>query len=264
LLEVEEDNPIRLLPEVFQEEDTWAYDSNGSERPTNMLQNFLFIIQAMLSGVGRHVDDMHRYVTPEGAPTQFLPWMLKLMPLEFDAGWSEDRMRQILRGAPALLRKRGTKEGLIAMIELYAGVKAQVSENAWPHKGVCIGNGYIGESAIVSTVPSSDDAFTIELLSDEELSREQMERILRLVDAEKPLHLRASVIQRRTKVPVTSNKDRIGIDYIVGKSNVSGPIVTRPARIGIRDGRTEIPLQEKIRATGGPIPTSDLNEEIER
>lgn len=264
LLEIEEDNPIRHLPEVYQEEDTWAYDSVGAERPPHMLRSFLFIIQALLSGIGQHTENMHRYVTPEGAPPQFLPWLLKLMPLEFDASWSEERMRQILRDAPQLLRKRGTKEGLIAMIELYAGVKASIAENAWPHKGVCVGLGGIGESAIVSTVPSSDDAFTIELVTDEELSREQMERILRLVDAEKPLHLRASVVQRRSKKPATGSKDRVGIDHVVGVSRISGPVITEPARLGVRTGFSEIPLQEKIRATGGPILNSELNEEIEQ
>jgi phage tail-like protein len=232
-LAVEDDNPIRLLPEVFHDEDQKPIDSTGGERPPNMLRNFLFIIQQMLSGIERQLTHMDRQLSPEGASESFLPWLCGLVPMEFDAGWTTDRVRQVLRDAPKLLAKRGSAEGLAEMIELHAGIKVKVHENAWPQRGYVIGATRIGETAIVSTVPGPDDAFYIELISDEPISRAQLERILRLVDSEKPVHLRTMVVQPRQAKPKQGVGSAIGFDFVVGASQIAGPVVTPPARIGV-------------------------------
>lgn len=265
LIEVQEDNAIRMLPEVFQEEDTWEHDIHGTERPPHMLRNFLFIIQHMMGKVGRQIRTMHLQLTAEGAQPEFLPWLLSLAPIELDSSWSEAQMRQVLRDAPALLRLRGTPQGVVAMIELYTGVKARVNENSWPHRGNCIGVTRIAHSAIVSTVPSSDDSFTVEILPDQEVSREQLERILRIIDTEKPSHLRASVIQAPRTIPPETGMACIGFDFVVGVALIAGPVVTPHARISSREGLSSISIQELIRASGGPVDEHGLkNEEIER
>ncbi|MFM7204854.1 MAG: phage tail protein [Myxococcota bacterium] len=250
-LEVEEDNPIRFLPEVFQEEDTQEIDSNGSDRPVNMLQNYLYIIQWGMTRLDRAVRTMHRQLTPEGASAGFLPWLLGLIPMELDASWSEDRMRQVLRDAPRLLRLRGTADGLVELIELYTGIKVRVLENAWPHRGFVIGRARVNNHAIVSTVPDSDSGFTIEILANQDVSPEQLERILRIVDAEKPVQLRASVVQAERTLPLSSGGIPIGRQFVVGKSTVAGPVISSPARLAANVTSISISEQEKFRARGG-------------
>ncbi len=233
-LDVEEDNPIRLLPEVFQEEDKLETGAGGAERVPNMLHNFLYIPQTLLTELGRKVQNMHRMLSPEGAPASFLPWLARLIPMEFDAGWPEDVTRAVIRDAPRLLSRRGTAEGLEEMIELHTGVQVKVHENAWPHMGNCVGQSMVGQAAIVSTVPRSEDAFYVELPAGEKVGRAVVERILRIIDAEKPVHLRCCVVQSRESAPSPVEGDRVGWDFVVGVSRVSGPVTTPPARWGAR------------------------------
>ncbi len=231
-LDVEEENPIRLLPEVYQEEDKSDVGTGGAERVPNMLHNFLFVPQTILSDLSLKVQNMHRHLSPEGAPASFLPWLADLIPMEFDASWPEDVVRGVIRDAPRLLAKRGTAEGLEEMIRLHTGVDVTVHENAWPHNGHCIGVTRIGEAAIVSTVPRAEDAFYVELPPGENIGRAQIERILHILDAEKPVHLRCCVVQSREDTPYVVEGDRVGWDFVVGVSRVPGRQVTPPARWG--------------------------------
>ena len=232
-LVVEEDNPIRFLPEVFHEEDLRGYDSLGRERPKHMLRSFLCIPQQMLGAVDRQMVHMDRQLSPEGASESFLPWLLGLVPMEIDFSWSTDRLRQVLRDAPRLLKLRGTAKGLEEMIELQTGVKVKVHETAWPHKGNLIGQARIGETVIVSTVPREDGAFYLELQNDEPVPRAQMERILRILDAEKPVHLKTTVVRKQTPPTPVVAGSQIGYNFVIGTSPVSGAVVTPPARIGV-------------------------------
>lgn len=244
-LDVEEDNPIRLLPEVYQEEDKSEVGPGGAERVPNMLRDFLFIPQTLLSELGRKVQNMHRYLSPEGAPASFLPWLADLIPMEFDAGWSEDLVRAVIRDAPRLLARRGTAEGLAEMIRLHTGVEVRIHENAWPHNGHAIGATAVGEAAIVSSVPRAEDAFYVELPPGEKVGRAQIERILHILDAEKPVHLRCCVVQSSEAAPCVVTGDRVGWDFVVGVSRVPGPQVTPPARWG---ADCPVPTRSKTRS----------------
>ncbi len=242
-LHVEEDNPIRLLPEVYQEEDKNEEGPGGAERVPNMLHDFLYIPQTILAELGRKVQNMHRLLSPEGAPASFLPWLAALIPMEFDAGWPEDVVRSVIRDAPRLLAKRGTAAGLEEMIHLHTGVEVTVQENAWPHNGFCVARTAIAESAVVSTVPRSEDAFFVELPPGRTIGRAVVERILRILDAEKPVHLRSCVVQSRQAAPYVVEGERIGWDFVVGVSRVPGPVVTSPARWG---AQCPVPSRSKI------------------
>lgn len=249
-LEVEEENPIRMLPEIFQEEDEREEDPYGGQRPANFLREFLFIPKSVMGSLDRSIRGMHRSLSVDEAEEPMLRWLLSLLPIEVDASWSVEQMRRILADAPALLRLRGTTRGLVLMIQLYTGLKAIIRENVWPHNGFIIAKSLISQEAIVSSVPPPDRALTIELVSDETLSRDQIERVLRVVDREKPAYVRAAVVQSSFRGDPPVIHSPIGLGSVIGRVAIGGSVVTPPARIAV--GFDPILDAEQVsRALGG-------------
>ena len=200
-LTVLEDNPIAHLPEVMREDDRDAEDSGGHPRPQNMLRRMLMMTQHLIADVERQVDHMDEQLSPEGASPAMLGWLGERIPLVFEPHWAERQVREVLRKAPEIKAARGTAEGLTELIRLRTGLNVRVVENAWPHGGVIAGHHRVGREVSVATVPFEDDAFYVELPADAPTDGGTMERLLTVIDEEKPVHLRCCVVRARVEAP---------------------------------------------------------------
>jgi phage tail-like protein len=81
-------------------------------------------------GLEEHIDQISAYLRPlaprnsnssglQQAPEAFLPWLASWVALSLRDDWNEATKRRFIGRMVPLYRKRGTKEGLKELLELY-------------------------------------------------------------------------------------------------------------------------------------------------
>jgi phage tail-like protein len=103
------------LPDIYQEND--------------FLQRFLYIFEDIWEPLEQRQDHIDMYFDPRTCPAEFLPWLAGWLDLTFNQHWPEARRRRLLAEAMDLYRWRGTRYGLVRMIEICAGVTPVITEN---------------------------------------------------------------------------------------------------------------------------------------
>lgn len=92
------------------------------------LGRFLLIFEHILNPVERSIDNIAHVFDPQLTPSQALPWLASWLGIVLDARWPEERRRQLVHEGAELYHWRGTKRGLSRVIELYTGVRPEISE----------------------------------------------------------------------------------------------------------------------------------------
>lgn len=105
----------RYLPGLYQEND--------------FLQRFLSIFEDIWEPLEQRQDHIEMYFDPRTCPVSFLPWLASWLGLTFNPHWPEARRRRLLAQAMDLYRWRGTRYGLIRMIEVCTGLTPVIIEN---------------------------------------------------------------------------------------------------------------------------------------
>ncbi|GCF15374.1 hypothetical protein Harman_33090 [Haloarcula mannanilytica] len=100
---------LRHLPAVYREEATSA----------TFLERYLSIFESTFVDIEEQIASSSKYIDPGGIPTEHLQWLGEWLAVEADETWSADALQALIEAAPALYRKRGTAEGLLATIRLY-------------------------------------------------------------------------------------------------------------------------------------------------
>ena len=70
------------------------------------------------------------YFDPHTCPASFLPWMASWLHLPFNPHWPEARHRRLLAQAMELYSWRGTRYGLIRMIEVCTGLTPEIRNSS--------------------------------------------------------------------------------------------------------------------------------------
>ena len=100
---------LRYLPEIYQ----------NVGRSSTFLKRFLSIFETTFVDIEDNLADITRYLDPQEIPTDYLSWLNGWLALELGDTWPEDARRELLERAPDLYRQRGTKQGLLSLIDLY-------------------------------------------------------------------------------------------------------------------------------------------------
>lgn len=116
---------LRYLPAVYQEDET----------SKEFLERFLSLFETFMWKKEEHIDNISRYFDADSAPEEFLTWLGSWTSTVFDESWPLDKKRIFLKNAVKLYKKRGTKEGLEELLEIYTGNKPIIVEN-WQLYGV--------------------------------------------------------------------------------------------------------------------------------
>jgi phage tail-like protein len=105
----------RYLPGIYQDND--------------FLQRFLSIFEDVWEPLEQRQNYIHMYFDPRTCPVSFLPWLASWLGLSFNPHWPEARRRRLLAQAMDLYRWRGTRYGLIRIIEVCTGLTPVIIEN---------------------------------------------------------------------------------------------------------------------------------------
>lgn len=101
----------------------------GTYEENDFLQRFLSIFEDIWEPLEQRQDYMQMYFDPRTCPVDFLPWLASWLGLSFNPHWPEARRRRLLAQAMDLYRWRGTRYGLIRMIEVCTGITPVIIEN---------------------------------------------------------------------------------------------------------------------------------------
>ena len=107
------------LPDIFQEND--------------FLRRFLLIFEDIWEPLEQRQDHIEMYFDPATCPLSFLPWLASWLNLPFNTHWPEARQRRLLAQAMELYSWRGTRHGLIRMIEVCTGLTPVIEDTAQPY-----------------------------------------------------------------------------------------------------------------------------------
>lgn len=106
---------IESLPDIYADND--------------FLARFLLLFQNVWEPLEQRQDHIDMYFDPRTSPANFLPWLASWLDLSFNQHWPETRRRRLLAEAIDLYRWRGTRYGLVRMIEVCTGSTPEVNDN---------------------------------------------------------------------------------------------------------------------------------------
>jgi len=109
---------LRYLPAEYQE------DPASKE----FLERFLSIFQTLQDGLEEEIEKVPAKLDVKKTPSEFLSWLSTWLGAIYDETWGEERWRTFLSRAVELYKKKGTKNGLEEILEIYTGQKPCIIE----------------------------------------------------------------------------------------------------------------------------------------
>jgi phage tail-like protein len=85
-------------------------------------------LDAVLAPVWLCLDNIHYYIDAATAPADFVAMLAGWVGLPLDHNWSDDQARRLVAQAVDLYRWRGTRRGIVALVEAYLGVSPAIEE----------------------------------------------------------------------------------------------------------------------------------------
>lgn len=195
------------------------YDSLPAEYRAQDKARFLYRTLSLfgdaLAEVEDKVDGVHNHLSPERAPEEFLPWLSSWVALVLDETWLVEKRRRLIREALELYRWRGTIRGIQSFVEIYTGIVPEVLEHFKTGWQVGV-RSTVGEDTRVYELAEDAHCFSVIVNSFEELTPPEKQKIIEIVEHEKPAHTRVihyGWIARFWQIGVRST---VGIDAKVG------------------------------------------------
>jgi len=95
----------------------------------DFLRRFLRIFEDIWEPLEQRQDHIELYFDPHTCPESFLPWLAGWLDLPLNARWPVARQRHLLSQAMELYSWRGTRYGLLRMIEVCTGLTPEIRDS---------------------------------------------------------------------------------------------------------------------------------------
>jgi phage tail-like protein len=165
-------------------------------------------------GLGETIGRIHTYFDPDEAPAEFLPWLANWVALGLREDWGEEQKRRFILRIVSLYRLRGTKRGLVELLQTYTDMGVEIQElNAAMQVGV---TSTVGEDTVVGGGAPHYFIVTLYLREPNRDALLRQTRIARaIIDQEKPAHTYydLQVVVPTMQIGVTST---LGVDTLLG------------------------------------------------
>jgi phage tail-like protein len=150
---------------------------------------FVGALEVLLDPLMAALDNLPEHFDPAYAPRDVLDLLTEWLGLEHDEARSGEERRRIVRMAPELMRRRGTREGLELALELaFPGVPLRVEDGGSITWSL--------ETTESEEKPSEPPSFIV--YCDEPLAETRLAAVARLIDQAKPAHVKYRL---RVKAP---------------------------------------------------------------
>lgn len=110
------DNFMNTFPEIYREQGGFFH-------------RYLSIFSSMYADLQHRIDSLGDLMDLDTAPAPLLPVFARWLGLELDGNFlEEERLRRLLKAAPHLLRKKGTRQALEGLLEILLDQRAHLVE----------------------------------------------------------------------------------------------------------------------------------------
>ena len=167
---------VRHLPAIYQSDE--------------LMGRLLMLFESFWGPIEQQIRGMHYYFDPKLTPPEALPWLAQWVDVVLDERLSLAQQRHLLSTAAAHYRKRGSRQGLIEILEIYTGVTPIIIEHT--ARNFRLGStALLGPNVALGT-SNQPHAFTVVLRlpppASESAGRELERRLSAIIEAEKPAH----------------------------------------------------------------------------
>ena len=94
-----------------------------------LLGRYLMLFERHWSPIEKRLAHSHHYFAASYTPAPLLAWLAWCLHGTLDESWPEAKRRQLLKELVPLHRKRGTKAGLKALLEIYTEREVEIIEH---------------------------------------------------------------------------------------------------------------------------------------
>ena len=166
-------------------------------------------------GLEQTIDRFDRLFDPMTTPDEFLPWLSGWTALSLQADLTQQQQRAFIAQVIPLYQRRGTKENLRKLLEIFTQSKPDVSESGGGSFQIGV-NSRVGVDTQIGGATPHLFYVTINLprLSNEAQNR-QLEIARALIDLEKPVHTNYTLTVRSPTIQINVHST-IGVDTILG------------------------------------------------
>ncbi|PWK11534.1 phage tail protein [Tumebacillus permanentifrigoris] len=109
---------LQYLPAVFQQD----------PQSRDFMERFLSLFGTFFDEMEEAIDHIARCFDADAATGDLLKWLSTWLGIAVDDRWTEEQTRALLKRAPDLYQKRGTREGLQDLFEIFTGEKPYIVE----------------------------------------------------------------------------------------------------------------------------------------
>ena len=171
-------NPIKHLPSIYQNND--------------FLNKFLWVFQHLSYEITAVLDNLHLFLTPMEAPSDFVEWIATWFGLNIENLGDENSARLLLQNAVLLYRWRGTSKGLRAILKIVTGVEPEIFENSMPYGPYVISGGAV-EGHVLNKL-TANSYFTVYFpVEEHQFTPHIRARIVQIMKTEKPAHTQSYI-----------------------------------------------------------------------
>lgn len=100
---------LRYLPAIYREDQVSA----------QFLARFLSVFEDTYGDIDHGIGTLTRYLDADVIPAPHLSWLGSWLAVADDEAWSERSKRTLIREAPRLFKQRGTRPGLVRLLDIY-------------------------------------------------------------------------------------------------------------------------------------------------
>ncbi|MFN8494557.1 MAG: phage tail protein [Caldilineaceae bacterium] len=168
-----------------------------------LMGRYLMLFESFGAPLEQRLHHIHHYFEPHYTPGQWLSWLAKWFNSALDETWPEAKRRTLLLKLLHLYRRRGTKQGLKELLEIYTDAEVEIKEH-WAQNLQLGPNAQLGKRVALGR-DNSPNTFTVRLrlpnperqpsqvggLFDQERAawqEKQLQKLRQMIDTEKPAH----------------------------------------------------------------------------
>jgi phage tail-like protein len=163
-------------------------------RDDEVMNRLLMFFESFWEPIESQVEGLPNYFDPLLTPPDFLPWLAAWMDITLNQRWPEESQRKLILNAYKLYRKRGTRQGLAEILEIFTGGEPSINEHL--ANNFILGQNSMLGRGIALGKHNLQNTFTVNLhlppaegVSEEEIKEKEAQRtrhIKTIIENEKP------------------------------------------------------------------------------
>lgn len=172
---------LEYLPAVYQQD----------ERSRDFLERYLSLLGTFLEETEETINDISRYFDPDAVSGEYLRWLGTWLGIADEGRWTQSQLRELIRLAPQLYKKRGTRFAIETWVRLFTGETPYIIEY---HEWKQFNDNAQLKKALSELYGKNPHSFCVLVKPHCIQSEEQRNVLQQLIEEEKPAYTEAKLV----------------------------------------------------------------------